>query len=121
MNFFHPPWPTLPVTAFDTVRQLDFDGKLNDAPNSKKQKIATGLLCDSLDMQDFAGPISVRATQILGPITRYRVADILPHMELAFDASRPGLAVGMLRVLCDGTCTAQRFHNDEQEHTCHVG
>ena len=25
-------------------------------------------------------------------------------------ASRPGLDVGMLRVLCDGMCTAKRFH-----------
>ena len=67
------------------------------------------------------GPISVRASKILGPISRYRVTDILPHMKLASNASRPGLAVGLMRVLCNGVSTAQRFHNDEQEHTCHVG
>ena len=109
------------VTAFDIVRQLDRGGKLNEAPNSRKQKIATGLLRDCVYSQDFAGPISVRASKILGPISRYRVADILHHMKLASNASRPGLAVGMLRVLCNGMCTAQRFHNDEEEHTCHVG
>ena len=67
-------------------------------------------------MQDFAGPISARTTKILGPISRYWVAGILPHMKLPSNASRPGLAVGILRVLCNGTCPAQRFHNDEQEH-----
>ena len=89
--------------------------------NSRKQKTATGLLRDCLYSQDFAGPISARASKILGPISRYRVADILLHMKLASNASRPGLAVGMLRVLCNGMCTAQRIHSDEQEHTCHVG
>ena len=42
-------------------------------------------------------------------------------MKLASNASRPGFAVGMLRVLCNGMRTAQRFRNDEQAHTCHTG
>ena len=120
-EFFHPSMAHSTVTAFDAIQQLDLSGKLNEAPNSKKQKIATGLLRDCLYMQDFAGPISARATKISGPISRYRVADFLPHMELASNASCPGLAVGMLRVLCNGMCTAQRFHSDEQGHTCHGG
>ena len=49
------------VNAFDIFRQLDCGGKLNDAPNKKKQKTATGLLRDRLYEQDFAGLISVRA------------------------------------------------------------
>ena len=85
------------------------------------QKIATGLLRDKLYEQDIAGPIAVRASTILGPISRCRIADIVPHLKLASNASRPGLAVGILCVLCNGPCTAQRFHNDEQEHACHVG
>ena len=36
-------------------------------------------------------------------------------------ASRPGLAVGILRVLCNGMCTAQRFHMDTKEQRCGVG
>ena len=68
------------VSAYDTVRQLDHDRKLHNASNDKKQNIATRLLRDSLFSQGFAGPISVRATRILGPISRCRVADILPHI-----------------------------------------
>ena len=45
---------------------------------TKKQKIATGLLLDKLHKQDFAGPVSSRASRVLGPISRHRVADILP-------------------------------------------
>ena len=56
----------------------------------KKQKVATGLLLDKLHKQDFAGPLSSRASKVLGPISRYRVADILPHMKLVSRASRPG-------------------------------
>ena len=48
----------------------------------------------------------MRASKTLGPISRFRVADILPHMELVSNASRPGLAVGILRVLCNGMCSA---------------
>ena len=85
------------------------------------QKIAAGLLRHKLYEQDIAGPNAVRASRILGPISRYQIADILPHMKLASNASRLGLAVGILRVLCNGFFTAQRFHNDEEDHTCHVG
>ena len=88
---------------------------------NKEQKIATGLLLDKLHQQDFAGPLACRASKVLGPISRYRVADILLHMKLVSRASRPGLLVGFLRILCNGHCTAQRFHTDELGHTCRIG
>ena len=50
---------------------------------------------------------------MLGPISRHRVADILPDMKIVSRASRPGLPVGFLRILCNGLCTAQRFHTEE--------
>ena len=89
--------------------------------NTKKQKVATGLLLDKLRAQDFAGPPSGRITRVLGPISRHRIADILPHMKIVSRASRPGLLVGFLRILCNGLCTTQRFHTEEHEHTCRVG
>ena len=42
-------------------------------------------------------------------------------MKLASRASRPGLAVGFLRILCNGLCTSQRFHSEGDEQTCRVG
>ena len=39
-------------------------------------------------------------------------------MKLVSRAARPELTVGFLRILCNGLCTAQRFHN---EQTCRVG
>ena len=103
------------------VCRLDHDGKLDEAPQNKKQKVATGLLRDELFEQDFAGPISFRASKTLGPISRYRVADILPHMKLVSRTSRPGLTVGFLRILCSQLCRAQRFHTEEYEQTCRAG
>ena len=67
-----------------------------------------------------AGPLSSRASRVLGPISRHRVADILPRMKIDWRASRPGLIVGFLRILCNGLCTAQRFHTEEHDHTCRV-
>ena len=117
-EFLAPSMAYSTANAFDIVCRLDRDGKLDEAPQNTKQKVATGSLRDKLREQDFAGPISVRASQGLGPISRYRVADILHHMNFVSRASRP---VGVLRILCNGLCTAQRFHTEEHDHTCRVG
>ena len=61
--------------AFNFVRCLDRNGKLDEVPQDKKQKVATSLLRDELHRQDFAGPISLRASKVLGPISSYRVAE----------------------------------------------
>ena len=87
----------------------------------KKQKVATGLLLDQLCAQDFAGPLSSRVTRVLGPISRHCTAEILPHLKRVSRASRPGLLVGFLRILCNGLCIAQRFHTAENDHTCRIG
>ena len=109
------------ANAFDIVCRLDRDGELEEAPQNKKQKLATGLLRDKLHEQDFAGLISVWASKILGPISRYRVADVLRNMKLESRASRPGLTVGVLRIPCNGLRTAQRFHTEGDEQMCRVG
>ena len=88
--------------ALDIVCRLDRDGKLDEAPQYKKQKVATGLLRHKLHEQDFAGPISLRPSAVLGPISLYRVADIVRDMKLVSRASRPGLIVGALRNFCNG-------------------
>ena len=88
--------------AFDIVCRLDRDDTLDEVPQNKKQTIPTGLLLDKLHKQNFAGPLSSRASRVLGPISRHRVADILPHMKIVSRASRPGLLVGFLRILCNG-------------------
>ena len=102
------------ANAFDIVCRLDGDGKHDEAPQNKKQKIATGTTY-------WTKLLSSRASKVLGPISRKRVADILPHMKLVSRASRPGLLVGFLRILCNGLCTAQRFHTVEHKHTCRIG
>ena len=103
------------------VCRLDRDDTLDEVPQNKKQKVATGLLLDKLYNQDFAGPLSGRASRVLGPIGRHRVADILSHMKSVPRASRPGLLVRFLRIRCNGLCTAQRFHTEEHDHTCRIG
>ena len=118
-EFLAPSMACNTANAFDIICRLDDDGKLDEVPQNKKQKIATGPLVDTLHEKDFAGPLSLRASEVLGPISRYRVADILPRMKLVSRASRPGLAVGILRILCNGLCTVPRFHTEEHDHTCH--
>ena len=57
----------------------------------------------------------------LGPISRFRIAEILPRMKLASRASRPGLTVGLKRILCNGLWTALRFHAEGEEQMCRIG
>ena len=59
--------------AFTVVSCLDRSGKLDDSPQHKKQKAATALHRNKLYGQDFAGPVSIRAPRILGPISRFRI------------------------------------------------
>ena len=80
------------ANAFDITRRLDRDDTLDEAPQNKKQKVATGLLLDKLHKQDFAGPLACRASRVSGPISRHRVADILPHMKIVSCASRSWIA-----------------------------
>ena len=42
-------------------------------------------------------------------------------MKLASRASRPGLAVGFLRILRNGLCAAQRFHVEGEAQMCRIG
>ena len=92
---------------------LDQDSKLDEAPQKQKQKVATGLLCDKLYEQYFAGPICLRSSKVLGLISRYRIANILHHMKFVSRASRLGLTVGVLRIFCIVQCTTQRFHTED--------
>ena len=69
----------------------------------------------------FALPIAKRASKVLGPISGHHVAQMLPLIRSAARASRPRLAVGILRVLRIGMCTAKRFHVDNEVETCRVG
>ena len=72
------------------------------------QKAAMNLLSfTTIQQRDFSQQISVRASRVLGLISRH-------HVGLQLPASRQGLAVGLLRVLCNGTCTTRRFHTDDE-------
>ena len=104
-EFLAPSMARSTAGAFNMVCCLDRSGKLDDSPQDKKQKTATTLLRDELCGQDFARPISLRASKVLGPISRFRVVEILR-------ASRPVLTVDFLRIFCNGLCTARRFHTE---------
>ena len=62
-----------------------------------------------------AKPVASRISRIFGPASRCRIAQILPQMCLASRASRPRVTVGFVRNLCNGLCTAQRFHVEGEE------
>ena len=69
-EFLAPSMACSTANAFDIVCRQDCDGKLDEAPQNKKHNVASGLLRDKFYEQDFAGPISLRASKVLGPISR---------------------------------------------------
>ena len=115
-EFLFPSMTLHTANTFDVVCQLDRNDTLDETPQNKKQKVATGLLLDKLHKQDFTGPLSCRASKALGPISRYRVADILHHMKIVSRASRPGLLVGFPRILCDGLYCTEISRCRERSH-----
>ena len=92
--------------------------KLLTLPTTRNIKAATTLRRDENQKQDFAKPFAARVSRVFGPVSRFLTAQILLHMCHVSRASRPWLAVGILRVLCNGMCTAQRFHIEEEEQRC---
>ena len=74
---------TSTVDAFNIVRRLDHSGKFDESPQDQKQKAAPALLRDNLQERDFAKPISLRVNRTLGPVSRFRIAQLLPGMKLA--------------------------------------
>ena len=119
MSFFFSSMAFNTANAFDIISRLDRNDALDEVPQNKKQKVATNL--DKMRTQDFAGPLACRVSRVLGPISRHRVADILRRMKKVSCASRPRLLVCFLRILCNGPCTARRFHTAEHDHTCRIG
>ena len=96
------------MEASEYVRQIDRTGKIAESPNHRIQKAATTLLCDTIQNRDFALPVARWASKALGAISSCHVTQILPMICTA-RASRPGLAVGTLRLLCNGMCTTKRL------------
>ena len=62
---------------------------------------------------------STRACRTLGDVSRQRVGALWGVCHSA-KSCRRGLVGGVLRVICNGICTA-RFHFDQDEQRCRVG
>ena len=103
------------MEASEYVCHLDHAGRITDSLSDKKQKAPTALLRDTIQKRDFGISTAARASKILGPISRHLMAQTKPMICNAARASRPGLAVGILRVLCNSMCTALRFHTDDEQ------
>ena len=120
-KFLRPSMARNTMEAYEIVCRLDHAGQIDDSPHGKKQKAATALLRDKIRKQDFAKQVASRVSRIFGPVSRFRIAQILPQMCHASRASRTRLTVGIPRILCNGLCTAQRFHVDGEGQMCRAG
>ena len=67
------------------------------------------LLCEVKQKRDFSRPIARRATEVLCPISRHRIAHVLSAICCASRGTCPRLAVGSIRKMCHGFCKLKRF------------
>ena len=107
------------MEAYKIVCQIVRIGNIPPARNL--QKAAMNLLSfTTIQQRDFSQPISVRASRVLGPISRHHVAQIIHMVRNAARSSRQGLAVAP-SVLCNCMGTTRRFHVENEEHSCRLG
>ena len=98
--------------ACNFVSRCDPSGWLHRIHIPRMLASATALLCELEQPRDFAHAIAARASNIFGPISRHRITQVLPAVRKATRATRPGMVVGAIRVLCHGVCTSHRFHTE---------
>ena len=84
------------------------------SPQDKKQEAATTLLRDESKCR-ILDPSLYGLPGFWDRSVLFEVRTLCFHMKLVSRASRPGLTVGFLRILCNGPCTAQRFHAEGEE------
>ena len=63
----------------------------------------------------------MRTTKILRPISRHRIAQILPAIHCGSRATRPGMAVGIIRMLYNGLCTSRCFFFEDDDQNGRSG
>ena len=103
------------MEAYECVHRIDRTGQIADHAGCNIQMTSMTFLCDTTQKRDFAFVLTACASKILGPISGHLMAQVIPMIRTVAQASHPGLA------LCDGICTAKRFHADNEEQTCRVG
>ena len=79
-------------------------------------------LCSATKSQNGTLPNQLLSLRL---VSRFLTADSASDVSCVTGfspwASRCGLAVGILRVHCNGMCTAQRFHIEGEEQRCRAG
>ena len=113
-------WRLAPSRLMSMCARWIVLAKLPIHTGGKIKKAATTLLCDTIQKRDFADKLPHGRPRFWDRSVDI-VAQIWTMIRNAARVARPGLLVGILRVLCNGMCTAKRFHVDNEEQTCRVG
>ena len=109
------------MEAYEFVCQKDRLGNVIDSPRHNMKKAATIFLSNTTQKREFSLPTARRASKVLGPISRHSITQVLSMVCAASRASHPGLAEGVLRVLCNGVCSSKRFHVENDDQSCTAG
>ena len=70
---------------------------------------------------DIAQAICGRSNRVLGFVIQHRVRLLVKGLCRAVNSWKSGLIVDVLRIACNGLCTAARFHSAEESSGCILG
>ena len=83
-KFLNPSMVHNTVEAYEIVCRLDHGVKLDESPqDKKKQKAAKALLSDELQSRTLPNRCPYGVSRIFEPVSRFRIAQFLPQMNLA--------------------------------------
>ena len=108
------------MEAYESVCRLDHAGKVAESPAQKRKK-KPPRLCSATKSQNSTLPnLQLHASPESLDLSVESALHSFCLRCVMSRASRPGLAVGIPRILCNGLCTAQRFHMEGEEQRCGV-
>ena len=109
------------MEAHNLVCRVNRSGAALGSPPHKVQSAATTLLYEMEQTRDDSRQNAKRTTKILGPINRRRIAQILPAIRSASRATRSGLAVSIIGILCHVFVPRDASTIRKMIKTCRIG
>ena len=90
--------------AFDNVCCLDRNGTLDEVPQNKSRRLLLDYFLTNSMNETLLGlfPVEPRKSWDRSVVIEFQTS--CHHMKLVSRASRPGLTVGIPRILCNGLC-----------------
>ena len=116
----HPPWPVAPRTLSILSVAWTVIANLVMLRRIRSRRLLLDYFVTKYMSRTLLGLSPYEPRKFWGRSVDTELRTTCPT-EICIACFSSWLIVGVLRILCNGLCTAQRFHIEEHDHTCRVG